>query len=505
MTNDSTAAVIYARYSSHAQREESIEQQVAVCSAWAASQGYVVTNVYHDEARSGRSTEGRDQFLRMVEDARRGTFSAVIVYKLDRFARDRYDSAMYRKKLRDLGVEVKSAMEHIPDGPEGRLLEAVIEGVAEWYSADLSQKTVRGMRANAERCLTNGVRVFGYRTAPDGTYAIDEGQAAIVRRVFAEWVAGGTSPAISRRLAAEGVRTAAGAVPDRQWARRIVHDERYVGVYSWADVRVEGGMPAIVDVPTFAAAQRRTRATSAPNRTHDYPLVGRIRDHATGLPMHGYSARGHGGEYTYYGIVVDGHRHLVRQHLVEGAVVRAVQSAFADVALVERAVGLVLERQDERSHAPEVERARRTLDEVRRGEEAAMDALSLGVSHETVRARLDALKERKRAAEAVLVASEGGLVTADEVRGVLTRIAEHVDAGEILAHAVREVVVDRDEGIVIVTLPILEKAKALTLENGSSGWVSAEYTWLPCSAPGSNRTMWAVHGGLLVLQEHMAA
>ena len=97
----------------------------------------------------------------MVDDARLGTFEAVIVYKLDRFARDRYDAAMYRKRLRDLGVEVKSAMENIPDGPEGRLLEAVIEGVAEWYSADLSQKTLRGMRANAERCMANGVPVFG--------------------------------------------------------------------------------------------------------------------------------------------------------------------------------------------------------------------------------------------------------------------------------------------------------------------------------------------------------
>ena len=505
MSDYSRSAVIYARYSSHAQREESIEQQVAVCSAWAASQGYVVTQVYADEARSGRSTEGRDQFLRMVDDARSGTFEAVVVYKLDRFARDRYDAAMYRKRLRDLGVEVKSAMEHIPDGPEGRLLEAVIEGVAEWYSADLSQKTLRGMRANAGRCLTNGVRVFGYRTGADGRYAIDEPQAAIVRRVFAEWVAGGTSPAISLRLAAEGVRTATGARPDRQWARRIVHDERYVGVYSWNDVRVEGGMPAIVDVDVWVAAQGRHRATSAPNRTHDYPLVGRIRDRATGLPMHGYSARGHGGEYTYYGIVVDGHRHLVRQHLVEGAVVRAVQSVFSDAALVDDVVGRVLALQDEEDGAPEVEHARRVVEECAREERAAMDALSLGVRAETVRKRVEDVNERRRAAEAVLVAHSGSLVTAEQVRGVLTRLSEHVDAGEILAHAVREVVVDMDGGFVVVTLPIAEKAKALTLDDGRSGWVSAEYAWLPCRAPGSNRTMWAVDGGLLVLRRRMAA
>lgn len=505
MSDYSRSAVIYARYSSHAQREESIEQQVAVCSAWAASQGYVVTQVYADEARSGRSTEGRDQFLRMVDDARLGTFEAVIVYKLDRFARDRYDAAMYRKRLRDLGVEVKSAMENIPDGPEGRLLEAVIEGVAEWYSADLSQKTLRGMRANAERCMANGVPVFGYRVGEDGRYAIEPSEAAVVRAVFAAWIAGKSSPEISRACAENGVRTAMGRVPDRQWARRIVHDERYIGTYSWHDVRVEGGMPAIVGMDEWVAAQGRHRATSAPNRTHDYPLVGRIRDRATGLPMHGYSARGHGGEYTYYGVVVDGHRHLVRQHLVEGAVVRAVQSVFTDAAMVEDVVGRVLALQDEGDGAPEVERARRVVEECAREEQAAMDALTLGVRAETVRQRVQDVNERRRAAEAVLVAHSGSLVTAEQVRGVLTRLSEHVDAGEILAHTVKEVVVDRDEGFVVVTLPIAEKVKAPTLDDGRSGWVSAEWSWLPATSPDSNRTMWTVDGGALVLRRRLAA
>ena len=238
-------AAIYARYSSHAQREESIDQQVEVCRAWCASQGHDVVAVYADEHRSGRSTEGRENFLRMVDDAKRGEWQLVVVYKLDRFARDRYDAAIYRKRLRDAGVEVRSAMENIPEGPEGRLLEAVVEGVAEWYSADLAQKTLRGMRHNAERCMANGVQVFGYAIV-NGTYAIDERQAAIVRRVFAEWAEGIPAAHIARRLADEGVRTARGRVPKKDWPSAIVHDERYLGTYVWGDVRVEGGMPRIV-------------------------------------------------------------------------------------------------------------------------------------------------------------------------------------------------------------------------------------------------------------------
>ena len=126
------SAAIYARYSSHAQREESIDQQVAACRSWCAANGYHVAAVYADEARSGRSTDGREKFLATVVDARRGEWSAVVVYKLDRFARDRYDAAIYRRRLRDAGVAGRSAMENIPDGPEGRLLEEVVEGVAEW-------------------------------------------------------------------------------------------------------------------------------------------------------------------------------------------------------------------------------------------------------------------------------------------------------------------------------------------------------------------------------------
>ena len=172
-----TTAAIYARFSSSRQREESIEDQVRVCRARIASEGWGMGPVYTDEARSGTGASGRPGFLRMVDEAQRGAFDVLVVYKLDRFSRNRYDSAVYRAKLRKAGVEVVSATEGVPDGPEGIILNSVLEGMAEYYSANLAQNVMRGMEGNALKCKHNGVRVFGYEDGADGLYHVDEREA----------------------------------------------------------------------------------------------------------------------------------------------------------------------------------------------------------------------------------------------------------------------------------------------------------------------------------------
>lgn len=168
-------AVIYARYSSAGQREESIEDQVRVCRQAAERDGAEVLRVYHDDATTGRTADGRAAFLRMVADARRGAFSAVYVYKLDRFARNRYDSAVYKAKLRRFGVELRSATEAVGDGPESILLESMLEGLAEYYSVALAENVRRGQLGNAMKCKHNGVRTFGY-----GQTVVEGGMPAIV-------------------------------------------------------------------------------------------------------------------------------------------------------------------------------------------------------------------------------------------------------------------------------------------------------------------------------------
>ena len=135
-------AVIYARYSTDSQREESIEGQIRECTAYAEKNGFTVVKHYIDRAVSAK-TDNRPQFQQMIKDSERSIFDVIIVWKLDRFARNRYDSARYKTQLKRNGVKLVSATEVISAGPEGIILESVLEGYAEYYSADPSEKDVR--------------------------------------------------------------------------------------------------------------------------------------------------------------------------------------------------------------------------------------------------------------------------------------------------------------------------------------------------------------------------
>ena len=160
-------AVIYARYSSDNQREESIEGQIRECTAYAEKNGFTVVKHYIDRAVSAK-TDNRPQFQQMIKDSERGIFDVIIVWKLDRFARNRYDSARYKTQLKRNGVKLVSATEVISAGPESIILESVLEGYAEYYSADLSEKVVRGMTENALKGKFTGDAIpFGYTINAD--------------------------------------------------------------------------------------------------------------------------------------------------------------------------------------------------------------------------------------------------------------------------------------------------------------------------------------------------
>ena len=174
--------VIYTRYSSDRQREESIEGQIRVCEEYAQRNGLEVLHIYADRAMTGRSDQ-RPEFLTMIRDAASMTFDTVLVYKLNRFARNRYDSAKYKHKLKKYGVKVVSAMENIADDPSGILLESVIEGMAEYYSVELAENVVRGMTENAlEGKWPGGLVPLGYKLDADRHLVIDETNALGVRR-----------------------------------------------------------------------------------------------------------------------------------------------------------------------------------------------------------------------------------------------------------------------------------------------------------------------------------
>ena len=165
--------VIYARYSSERQTEQSIEGQLRVCYEYANRNDIVIVDTYIDRAMTG-TNDNRADFQRMLKDSAKRAWDLILVYKLDRFSRNKYETAIHKKTLRDNGVKLISAAENIPDSPEGIILESLLEGMAEYYSAELSQKVRRGMRESRLKGNFTGGRVpYGYR-AVDKKIVIEE-------------------------------------------------------------------------------------------------------------------------------------------------------------------------------------------------------------------------------------------------------------------------------------------------------------------------------------------
>ena len=183
------SAVIYARYSSDRQSEQSIDGQLSVCLDYAKRAGLVVTGTYIDRALTGRSDD-RPEFQRMILESKSHGFNTVLVYKFDRFSRDRFDSLYYERELKKNGVSLVSATEPISSDPQGILLRSIIDGYSEYYSAELAQKVRRGnLESRKKGLFTGGLCVYGYKIV-NQRYEIDEPAANIVRRIFTEFING---------------------------------------------------------------------------------------------------------------------------------------------------------------------------------------------------------------------------------------------------------------------------------------------------------------------------
>lgn len=247
--------VIYARFSSHSQTEQSIEGQLKECYAYALRNDYTVVGEYIDRALSG-TTDNRPEFQKMIADSAKKNFQGVLVYQLDRFARNRYDSATYKAKLKKNGVRVLSARENISDDASGVLMEAVLEGMAEYYSVELAQKIKRGMDINAEKCLSTGGNVaLGFKTE-NKKIVVDPLTAPIVVKIFEMYVTGSTMADIIRYLNANQIKTSYGNEFNKNSINRILRNKRYIGIYTYRDKEIPDGLPRIVDEDLFWEAQR---------------------------------------------------------------------------------------------------------------------------------------------------------------------------------------------------------------------------------------------------------
>lgn len=296
-------AVIYARFSSYGQTEQSIEGQLKDCYAFAEREGYAVVGEYIDRAKSARSDD-RPDFQRMVKDAEKKQFQAILVWKLDRFARNRYDSAIYKAKLKKHGVKVISAMENIGDSPEGIILEGMLESMAEYYSANLSLNVRRGQRETAAKGRWCGGQVpLGYKPV-DGRLVADERTAPAIRKLFQMYVEGARKKDIVTAMNAMGLRNKRGRDFGESTCDWVLKNPTYVGRHTWNGQVIEGCADAIIDEATFEAAQRRlsrvARAPASAKAKVEYQLQGKVFCGYCGANMIGESGHGRSAIYHYY-------------------------------------------------------------------------------------------------------------------------------------------------------------------------------------------------------------
>ncbi|SEK23307.1 site-specific DNA recombinase [Ruminococcus sp. YRD2003] len=290
----------YARFSSDNQRTESIDAQLRAMNQFCKQQHWQVVATYTDEARSA-TTDNRPQFQQMISDSSKGIFDIVLVHKLDRFSRDRYDSAIYKKRLKKNNVQLCSVLERIDDSPESIMMESVLEGMAEYYSRNLGREVMKGMKETALQCKhTGGCPPLGYDVGEDRKLVINKHEAEAVRIIFEMYADGQGYSAIIDYLNEHGYTTKRGQLFGKNSLYEILNNEKYTGVFVFnraaakSDskrnnhayktneniIRVPGGCPAIIRKALFEKVQRvKAENRRSRGRYHSkefYLLTGKV-------------------------------------------------------------------------------------------------------------------------------------------------------------------------------------------------------------------------------------
>ncbi len=300
----SGVAVIYARYSSHAQREASIEQQIHECTQYAQRNGLKIASVYSDRAISGK-TDLRPQFQKMMNDAATGSFRCVIAWKSNRMGRNMMQAMVNEARLNDLGVRCLYVEEDFDDTAAGRFALRNMMNVNQFYSDNLAEDVMRGMMDNAAKCKVNGPCSIGLKRGEDGRYAIDETGAEVVREIFERVNNGDSFVDIANDLNARRIKTARGNRWNKNSFHRLISNEQYIGIYSFAGLRIENGIPPILRKELFYSVQEKLKNQKRVRGRHttneDYLLTGKLFCGKCGSPMVGCSGTGKSGaKYFYY-------------------------------------------------------------------------------------------------------------------------------------------------------------------------------------------------------------
>lgn len=393
-------AVIYARYSSDRQNDMSIDGQIAECRKYAEAHDMIIVQEYIDRAFTA-TTDKRPEFLRMIEDSKDRDFEIILVYQLDRFARNKDDSGYYKKILRENGVKVVSAMERIAEDSSGVITEGMLEIVADWYSKQLSEKVTRGLRQRAElKKYPGGVMTFGYAADAEGYYILAPERAPIVKELFERVSEGETIQSIMDDFNLRGIKTTRNKPFVKNSLQHILRNERYKGIYIFDDIIIPDGMPRIVSDELFDDVQRilethKHRGRRRP-KEDDYILTGKLFCGKCRAPMIGISGTSgsRGIIHRYYSCKNAPHKcnkKNVKKEAIEKLIVAECQNLITD-SMIDRLVKAVEAANSKDQESIEIIRLRKDIKDTDQKIEKLITKIENGADSDSL---VDRLKQRE--------------------------------------------------------------------------------------------------------------
>lgn len=401
--------VIYARYSKGPnQNDQSIEGQIADCMNYALNHNINIVKVYADRSMSGKESANRDEFQQMLNDSSKGMFSVIVTWKVDRFGRNREEIALNKYKLKKNGVTLCYAEEHIPDGPEGIILESLLEGLAEYYSADLAQKIKRGQRESTKkgRVLTVS-RLYGYIKDENLHYQINEEEAFYVKKIFEMYSSGFLQKDIIQFLKDNGVVRANGKPFDSNSIRRLLNNRQYIGEYSFGDTVNNDAVPPIVSRELFDSAQLRL-SKSTKSRIKEsstgatFLLAGKL---SCGICGHTYMCESgtskSGAIHRYYKCsgqkrkLSDCHSNAIKKDLLEDFIVDRTIQDILDPDVIDSVVNEILAYQKANSESNYLKALNKQLKEVDKKIQNMLNAIEQGIITDSTMQRLKELEDQK--------------------------------------------------------------------------------------------------------------
>ena len=405
--NGDQNVAIYLRYSSTGQSDQSIEGQLRDCRTFCKANHYRIVAIYVDRATTARKdVEKRVHLMEMISDSAKQNWEYVIVWKLDRFARNRNDSAIMKMRLRKNGVKVLSATEHLTDSPESIILESVLEGMAEFFSAELSQKVTRGMRESALKCHSVGGHIpLGYKVE-NHKLVVDPDTAHIVQEAFSLYANGESVAGICRKFNSAGYKTAKNTEFNRSSFKAMFRNTRYIGTYTYKDIVIENGIPAIIDKELFETVQRRlSKTATAPARGKakvDYLLSGKLFCGHCGASMNGESGTSRtGAVHNYYTCYTRKRKHAcekkpLKKEWIEYIVAQDAMELLTDDTIQELADMAISQTEKDLRENTRIPELTERMKETESGITNITNAIEKGIASDALMNRLVELEKEKK-------------------------------------------------------------------------------------------------------------